>query len=96
MGPSNNGEYFNLDCQGISTIAGDIAEQPLNEGNRELRESGLISPDTPLPENAGGGPRGLLVGIQDIRLDPVLIATLPSGIGVYQCPFIDVWGSTLA
>ena len=40
--------------------------QSLNEVNRELQESGLISPDIPLPEYAGGGPLGLLVRIQDI------------------------------
>ena len=33
---------------------------------------------------------------QDTQLDPVLVATLPSGIGVYKCPFIDMWGSNLA
>ena len=62
----------------------------------ELRRSGLINPDTPLPAYAGGGPLDLLIGIQDIQLDPVLVATLPSEIGVYKCPFIDVWGSNLA
>ena len=38
----------------------------------------------------------LLIGLQDISLDPVLSDILPSGLGVYQCPFIDVWGSNIA
>ena len=38
----------------------------------------------------------LLVGLQDISLDPVLIGILLSGLGVYQCPFVDVWGSSIA
>ena len=81
LGPSVSGEYFNLNCQGITKIAGDIMEQSLTEVNTELRRSGLINPDTPLPKYAGGGPLDLLIGIQDIQLDLILIATLPSGIG---------------
>ena len=94
--PSTSGEYFGLNCQGIAKIAGDLKEQSLNEVNTELRRSGLINPDTLLPEYAGGGPLELLIRIQDVQLDPVLVAVLPSGIGVYKCPFIDVWGSNLA
>ena len=52
--------------------------------------------DASLPEYTGGGQVGLLVGLQDISLDPVLIGILPFGLGVYQCPFVDVWGSSLA
>ena len=47
LGPSKDGDYFHLDCQGMRAIAGDLAEQPLNEVNRELRVSGLIDPATP-------------------------------------------------
>ena len=65
-------------------------------GNQGVEEIGLVDPTIPLPEFAGGGPVGLLVGIQDIRLDPILLGTLPSGIGVYQCPFVDICGSLLA
>ena len=39
LGPSKDGDYFHLDCQGMRTIAGDLAEQQLDEVNRELRES---------------------------------------------------------
>ena len=39
---------------------------------------------------------GVLVGIQDVQLDPVLIAVLPSSIGIYRCPFVDMWGSQIA
>ena len=71
-------------------------EHLLEEVNRELRGSSLVDPTAPLPEYAGGGPVGLLVWIQDIRLDPILLGTIPSEIRVYQCPFVDVWGSSLA
>ena len=27
---------------------------------------------------------------------PILIGILPSGLGVYQCPFVDIWGSSIA
>ena len=56
LGPSVSGEYFNLNCQGITKIARDITEQSLTKVKTELRRSGLINPDTPLPEFAGGGP----------------------------------------
>ena len=38
----------------------------------------------------------VLIGLQDISLDPVLLGILPSGLGIYQCPFVDVWGSNIA
>ena len=65
-------------------------------GQQGFRSFGLIDPTTPLPKCAGGGTVGLLLGIQDIRLDPVLVGTLLLGIGVYQCPFVDIWGSSRA
>ena len=96
VGPSRDGEYYQLGCQGMRSIAGDMKEHSLHDVNKGSRESGLINPTTPLPEYAGGGAVGLLVGNQDVQLDPILLGTLPSRIGVYQCPFVDIWGSSLA
>ena len=96
LGPSITGEDRYLDCQGVSSIAGTLRKQSLKEVNKELRRSGLIDQHIPLPKHTAGGNVGVLVGIQDIQLDPVLIAVLPSGIGVYRCPFLDVWGSQIA
>ena len=96
LGPSITGENRYLDCQGVNTIAGSLRKQSLKEVNKELRSFGLVDQHTPLPRYAAGGSVGVLMGKQDIQLDPVLIAVLPSGIGVYRCPFVDMWGSQIA
>ena len=70
-------------------------EHPLKI-NKELRDAKMIDVDTPLPEYTRGGYLGILVGLQDVSLDPILIGMLPSGLGVYQCPFVDIWGSSIA
>ena len=96
LGPSITRENRYLDCQGVNTIAGSLKEQSLKEVNKELRKFGLVDQHTPLPRYAAGGSVGVLVGIQDVQLDPVLIAVLPSSIGIYRCPFVDMWGSQIA
>ena len=37
----------------------------------------------------------LLIGIKKIKLDPVLIKVLDSGVGVYRSPFTDIVGSLI-
>ena len=37
----------------------------------------------------------LLIGIKNNKLDPILIEVLPSGVGVYRSPFIDIFGSNI-
>ena len=66
----------------------------LQEAQQELRnvKGGF---DAPLPDYTGGGEVSILIGLQDISLDTVLLDILPSGLGVYQCPFVDVWGRIL-
>ena len=92
---SNSGRKRELICQGIQEITGQFKKYPLQEVHQEFRDAKLGF-DTPLPEYTGGGQVSQLVGLQDISLDPVLIGILPSGLGVYQCPFVDVWGSSIA
>ena len=91
----NSGSKRELQCQGIQSITGPIKRYPLQEVQQELRNAkgGF---DAPLPEYTGGGEVSLLIGLQDISLDPVLLEILPSGLRVYQCPFVDVWGSSIA
>ena len=96
IGPSITGENRYLDCQGVNSIAGSLRKPSLKEVNRELRGTGFLYQSTPLPRHAAGGNVGVLVGIQDVQLDPVLIAVLPSGTCVYRCPFINIWRSQIA
>ena len=96
IGPSINGGKKVTECQGVNLIAGNLDKQDLDEVNEELRTMDLLDPSVPLPKYAGGGEVGVLLGIQDVQLDPVLIAVLPSGTGLYRCPFVDIWGSQFA
>ena len=93
IGPLITGGDRFLDCQGVNSIAGSLKKQTLHKVNDELRAMNLIEPTVPLPKHSGGGDVGILVGIQDVQLDPVLVCVLPSGTGVYRCPFVDIWGS---
>ena len=92
---ANSGAKRELICQGIQEITGWLKKHTLQEIHQELRNIRLGF-DAPLQEYTGGGQVSSLVGLQDISLDPVLIGILPSGLGVYQCPFVDIWGSSIA
>ena len=47
VGPSRDGEYDQLDCKGMKSIAGEPKKHSLQEVNKELRDSGLINPNAP-------------------------------------------------
>ena len=96
IGPYITGGDKFIDCQGVNSIVGNLKKQNLQEVNDELRASNFFEPTIPLPKYAGGGDVGILVGIQDVQLDPVLVCVLPSGTGLYRCPFVDIWGSQFA
>ena len=96
LGPSRTWNFHNLKCQGIKEITGELMKHPLQEINQELREMEMVDMNAPFPKFTGGGSVGILIGLQDVSLDPILIGTLPSGLGVYQCLFVDVWGSSIA
>ena len=93
IGPYITGGDKFTDCQGVNSIVGNLKKQNLQEVNEELRASNFFEPTIPLPKYAGGGNVGILVGIQDVQLDPVLVCVLPSGTRLYRCPFVDIWGS---
>ena len=93
IGPFITGGDKFLDCQGVNSIAGSLKKQNLHKVNDELRALNIFEPTVPLPKHSGGGDVGILVGIQDVQLDPVLVCVLPSGTGLYRCPFVDIWGS---
>ena len=93
VGPYIAGGDKFVECQGVNSIVGNLKMQDLDEVNEEMRATGLLEPTVPLPRYAGGGDVGILLGIQDVQLDPVLVGVLPSGTGLYRCPFVDMWGS---
>ena len=75
------GSYkITLKCQGIQEITESLAKHPLQEINQELRDTEMVGEDTSLLLFTGGGKVRILVGLQDVSLDPVLIGTLTSGL----------------
>ena len=80
LGPSRFGEFYDLKCQGIQEITESLAKHPLQEINQELRDTEMVGEDTSLLLFTGGGKVRILVGLQDVSLDPVLIGTLTSGL----------------
>ena len=93
LGPTTDGEVVQLDVQGIPTITGrlpDINLVPLWE-----ETDSIIQGKEVLPSSVGGDEVGLLIGIKAAKLGPKLMYTLPSGLGVYKSPFVDVYGSSV-
>ena len=94
LGPLESGTYHELKCQGISSVTSKFERYDLSEINEEYR-SNKIHPynGEPLPEYAAGDEVKLLIGIKNNHLNPTLITILPSGVGVYKSPFVDIFGS---
>ena len=53
LGPSRSGRFYNLKCQGIKEITGNLVEHPLKEINKELRDAEMIDVDTPSRSTLG-------------------------------------------
>ena len=70
----------------------DLA-QPESTQRLPVYNAGIVDRSKPLPKKLGGATVGLLLGITSTRIDPVLVHTLPNGLGIYRTPFIDQDGS---
>ena len=94
LGPTESGIYHELKCQGISNVSSKFERYDLSEINAEYR-SNKSHPynGEPQPEYAAGDEVNILIGIKNIHLNPTLITILPSGVGVYKSPFVDIFGS---
>ena len=93
LGPTIEGKYYQLVCQGMKSITSPFPKYHLNEINKEAIECSGLLPQTALPEYIGGDSIKLLVGLKNPELEPVCIMSLPSGIGLYRSVFKDVFGS---
>ena len=87
--------FHTIECLGMPQVTSKFNHYSLHEVNKELRATGIIHPDEPLPETVGGTPAHILLGIGNVDLDPVLLTTLDSGVGVYRSPFTDKFGSNI-
>jgi hypothetical protein len=60
---------------------------------KEAQDS--LPPDTVFPQEIGGDEVKLLIGIKLTQLAPRLIATLPSGVSIFESKVTDVFGSNI-
>ena len=95
LGPTIEGKYHELKCQGIKSITNTFPKYDLQDIGRTVRQSGVIDPDLVLPKYIGGSRAQLLLGIKDVHLDPVTLTILPNGLGVYQSQIKDIFGSRI-
>ena len=80
----------------MDSITNDFYKYDLSDIVHEFRKKSTKSDKyAPLPPYAAGTSVGLLIGIKNNKLDPTLIEVLPSGIGVYKSPFVDIFGSNI-
>lgn len=96
IGSKESGQFHTLVCHGMSQVTTNFSKYPLHEINHEvMTKTNAVDQCEPLPAAVGGSPAHLLIGIKDVALDPTLITTLESGVGVYMSPFTDKYGSNI-
>jgi hypothetical protein len=93
LGPDVNGNIHNIECQAVDQITGTFPTFRLDDIIMEARAT--IGSHHVFPQEIGGAPVKLLIGIRSTQLAPVLKFTLPSGLCVYELKFRDVYGATL-
>ena len=81
IGPSTTGEYTEITCRGLSVLTEHFPEHSLEELDEEVYNARIVDRSVPLPKKLGGVEVGLLLGITSTRIDPVLVHTLPNGLG---------------
>jgi len=96
LGDETTGIYHNLSFQGISDITNRFPHYDLSPILNEVRSTGHLDPNEPLPSSVGGRSTDILIGLRSSELQPKLLFTLPSGLGVYRCQFRDQNGSSIA
>ena len=97
LGRTTEGKVHEIVCQGMGEITKEFPKCDLHEINKELEKSQPKSPiiHEPRPMEVGGTDVHLIIGLKDPALQPQLIFSLPSGIGVYRSKLTDKFGSTL-
>ena len=76
------GEYLKITCRGLPVLTETFSEHYLEELNEEVYWMGVISKDELLPRTLGGAAVGLLMEITSTKTGPVLVHTLPNGLGI--------------
>ena len=94
LGPTEDGYFYELSAQGIEHVTDKFPNYDLEKVNKEVVKSGKLGQGQHiLPKYIGGQRAGLIVGIKNTGIEPVLVFQLPSGLGVYKSPLKDKFGS---
>jgi hypothetical protein len=89
LGPDVNGNIHDVECQAVDQITSTFPKFRLDDIITEAKAT--IGGHQVFPQEIGGAPVKLLMGIRSTQLVPVL----PSGLCVYESKFRDVYGATL-
>ena len=97
LGAAETNQAFEVYCQGMDQITSKFPKFKLSKINKELKsfKTSLVGSNEKLPAEIGGSEAHLLIGIKDTTMEPQLMFTLPSGLGVYRSKFKDKFGSTI-
>ena len=95
LGPIKEKDYFEMNLQGISSVTKSVPHYSLAQVNEVVRDSFKIDDYTTLPSYIGGDKVRLLIGLKNALIQPILLFTLSSGLGVYKSPFTDIFGSNI-
>lgn len=96
LGDELSGNFHHLLFQGIDQITTEFPRYNLQSIVKEVKASGRLDSKEAYPQFVGGRPTDILIGLKSSELQPRLLFTLPSGLGVYRCCLRDSWGSNIA
>ena len=94
LGPTEDGFFYEISAQGIDKVTEKFPHYDLDKVNKEVIKTGKLGKGKHiLPKYIGGQRAGLIVGIKNTGIEPVLMFQLPSGLGIYKSPLKDKFGS---
>jgi hypothetical protein len=93
FGPDIDGECHELELQGLQKITNEIPDVDLTKLWHEARS--IYKDPRPLPAKVGGTSVHILLGLKSTRLSPKLTFTMPSGLGIYESRFYDIYQSNV-
>ena len=96
LGLGQEGIYHEIRAVGMDNVTSEFAEYALNEiGKDFISSSTEQEKDYILPKTVGGSKVYLLLGVRNMRIQPVLLRVLSSGVGVYLSHLKVLGGSRI-
>jgi hypothetical protein len=92
LGPDADGQYHELELQGIQRIT---KVYPRIDMTPLIQEASFRLPCQRWPTEIGGDEVKMLIGLKNSHLYPKQMFILPSGVAVYESLLVDIHGSRL-